>query len=94
MRFFGFLFIYALLIPSGLLAQKLDDSFNPIVKSVPIVRSVFLQSDDQVLVAGDICLAGDKSVSPLVRLKADGTIDESFNAPDFGKDKIRKIIST
>lgn len=93
MRFFK-VFIFSLFISTCLLGQKVDNSFRSTVKSVPIVRSVFLENDDDVLIAGDFCLADDKSVSPILRLNADGTIDESFKAPNFGKDKIRNILST
>jgi len=69
------------LLPNG----SLDNSFNVGNGANGPVRSIALQSDGKVIVAGDFALFNDLTVNGIMRLNSDGSLDDSFN-PGAGAD--------
>ncbi|MCD0470040.1 delta-60 repeat domain-containing protein [Flavobacterium sp. JAS] len=71
----------------GLYAQqgKVDDTFNTLDNGLNgdgfdnTVRTLSMQSDENLIVGGDYLSLNGMPVSYLTRLKLDGTIDESFS---------------
>lgn len=66
---------------------SLDESFNPGTGVNGIVRSVALQSDGKVVIAGEFTAVNEVPRNNLARLNADGSVDASFD-PGFGSDAI------
>ncbi len=71
----------ARLLPNG----SIDNSFNVGNGADGPVRSIAVQSDGKVIVAGDFTLFNDLTVNGIMRLNADGSLDDSFN-PGTGAD--------
>ncbi|MCX6904852.1 MAG: hypothetical protein NTW03_15500 [Verrucomicrobia bacterium] len=66
---------------------SLDTGFNPGLGADAPVRSMAVQSDGKILVAGDFYTFNGYSRSGLARLNQDGSVDTSFN-PGWGADGI------
>ncbi len=64
--------------------QVIDEGFLPIIKGAPRVFAIEMQPDDKVLLAGEISVVGTTPVNRLIRLNAEGTLDNTFNTEDFG----------
>lgn len=56
-----------------------DSAFAPGTGPVGAVRSIALQSDGRILIAGEFTLVNNVQRAYLARLNADGSVDESFN---------------
>ena len=66
---------------------SLDESFNPGTGANGAVRSIALQSDGKVLIAGEFTQVNGVERNNLARLNSDGSLDTSFN-PGSGADGI------
>ncbi len=62
---------------------SLDNSFAPGTGADGFVRAVALQSDGKVIVAGDFEFFGNLNVNGIMRVNADGSLDQTFN-PGLG----------
>lgn len=67
----------------------IDTSFNIGSGFNNRVWSIAVQEDRKVLVAGDFTSYSGSTVTRLVRLKQDGTLDPDFSPPTFNNDVIR-----
>ncbi|WP_239023064.1 T9SS sorting signal type C domain-containing protein [Flavobacterium endoglycinae] len=76
---------------------KIDITFNTLDDGLKgdgfndVVRALYLQPDENLLVGGDYLSLNGSSVSYLTRLKPDGTIDENFNTGTGFNGKIYAI---
>jgi uncharacterized delta-60 repeat protein len=68
-----------------------DSFFNIGSGANDIVRSISLQPDGKILVVGDFTVFNDQFVNYIVRLNADGSIDNSFNSGAGADNKISSI---
>ncbi|MBC8001738.1 MAG: hypothetical protein H7X97_04035, partial [Opitutaceae bacterium] len=76
------------LLPSG----TLDTTFNVGNGADGPVRSIAVQSDGKVIVAGDFTLFNDLSVNGIMRLNSDGSLDDSFNPGTGADDTIWSVV--
>lgn len=84
----GFLLITHL---SGI-AQLVDPNFNPKIYGVPKVYCHEVQSDGKILLSGDFVRFGDESVGSIIRVNADGTLDDTFSITnEIGDKRIDRI---
>jgi uncharacterized delta-60 repeat protein len=74
--------IFALFTPLlSVKAQTMDPTFTPYLGGASIITSMAVQDDNKVIIAGTFTGFGStKHQSNLVRLNADGTIDETFES--------------
>ena len=70
----------------------LDQDFNPSGGANGVVRSVVLQPDGKILVAGEFDVLGGFSLSRIGRLNPNGTVDSNFS-PGAGPDDVVSAIS-
>ena len=72
---------------SGQAAGEVDSSFNGAayanLTNQGSVNAVKFQPDGKILIGGQFTEVQGFSASGLARLNADGTVDKTFNAPDF-----------
>jgi uncharacterized delta-60 repeat protein len=63
----------------------LDTSFNSGTGAVGIIRTVALQPDGKIIIAGTFGIFNDQIVRRIARLNSDGSLDSAFNAavPNF-----------
>lgn len=71
--------------------QEIDPAFKPTLGGAVNVRDAVLQSDQKLLVLGNIILAGNESVGQLIRLNADGSLDLTFTLDPAIEDIINEI---
>ena len=66
-------------------AGEVDPAFNAAVQETTLgsVERILVQPDGKLLVVGNFTVAGNEARSNIARLNADGTIDSTFNPPDF-----------
>jgi uncharacterized delta-60 repeat protein len=57
-----------------------DASFDPLFGSVTQINSIFVQADGKIMVGGSFLGVGGFNRQNLVRLNANGSLDDSFNA--------------
>ncbi|HSK70338.1 MAG TPA: FG-GAP-like repeat-containing protein, partial [Pyrinomonadaceae bacterium] len=60
---------------------SLDESFNPGIGPNDIIDKIVVQADGKILVAGFFDNFNGKELRGIVRLNADGSLDNSFNVP-------------
>ena len=74
------IFLLVTLIMGTASGQKLDLTFHaPLPIRAAYINAVVVQPDGKILLAGDINFYGTQRVPDLIRLQADGTLDESFS---------------
>jgi uncharacterized delta-60 repeat protein len=61
---------------------SLDTNFNAAIASGGVVYAVALQTNGQILIAGNFTSIGGVGVTNVARLNANGTLDSSFNPGD------------
>lgn len=61
-------------------SQSLDTSFKPIFASQGIVNDIVVQPDGNILIAGYFDRYSNTAANSILRLKPDGTIDQTFNS--------------
>src|SRR5690349_14156568 len=67
-------------------SQVIDPNFNsPLPLAKAEILSVRVQPDRKILLAGDFDQFGNQFKNTLIRLNADGTLDNSFNYPLAGQ---------
>jgi uncharacterized delta-60 repeat protein len=64
----------------------LDTTFNPGVSANAVIRSIALQADGKMIIAGDFTTFNGVSRNHIARLNADGSLDTTFN-PGTGTDE-------
>jgi uncharacterized delta-60 repeat protein len=68
-----------LVVNSGLAqAQRLMDDFKPVIKGYPNIYSMEVDEVGRVYLGGIFTMIGDQQASIMVRINADGSLDESF----------------
>lgn len=63
---------------------SLDASFNAGTGANDTVNSLLLQPDGKIIVGGTFTTFNGANIRMLTRLNADGSVDSSFTAPEFG----------
>ncbi|MGW8184632.1 MAG: Ig-like domain-containing protein [Candidatus Moraniibacteriota bacterium] len=58
----------------------LDTTFNPGTGANSYVKSIAVQSDGKILIAGEFTTYNDVTVNGIARINTDGTLDTSFNS--------------
>lgn len=77
---------------STLTAQVPDtDFYSPVPVRIAEIDAIKVQPDGKILVGGDIKFFAEQSVQNLVRLNADGSLDESFTFSHEGSYKVVDI---
>jgi uncharacterized delta-60 repeat protein len=79
----------ARLNPDGTLDTNFNASVtgqfsNPLSTTVPVINSIAIQPDNQILVGGMFTSVNGSAATNLARLNPDGTFDGSFSASAFG----------
>ncbi|MGI8787576.1 MAG: FG-GAP-like repeat-containing protein [Pyrinomonadaceae bacterium] len=81
--------LFALLLVSSAIyaAGEVDPTFNVAVQitTTGSVEKILVQADGKLLVVGNFTVADNTARSNIARLNADGTVDTTFNPPDFYK---------
>lgn len=73
-------FLLVALVTSTTSGQKLDHTFQtPLPIRSAYINAIVVQPDGKVLLGGDIKFFGTQRVHNLIRLEADGALDESFS---------------
>ncbi|WP_295452288.1 hypothetical protein [uncultured Thiodictyon sp.] len=72
---------------------QLDPTYRPIAGAIPDVRSLALQADGRILVAGDFWLVDGVPQSKLTRLNTNGTLDASLTPPATVGGPINAVLS-
>ena len=62
---------------------SLDPSFSAPLQDIGVARDYHTLSDGRIMIGGSCRLIGSEQVRSLIRLHADGTLDESFNLLNF-----------
>lgn len=60
---------------------SIDESFNPNASVSGTVHAIAIQSDGRILIGGNFLKVNGEARGYLARLRADGTLDSSFNPP-------------
>lgn len=68
-----------------------DQSFSSPIDQIAWVESMLLQDDGRIMIGGNFDNLGGQSLSGLARLNNDGSIDPSFQPPEFD-DEVLAII--
>ena len=79
-------FLIILILSFGVYAAgEVDRSFSAAVQNFPdgAVRIIVKQADGKILVGGTFTVANNSGRVAVVRFNPDGTVDQTFNAPDF-----------
>ncbi|MEQ8243076.1 T9SS type A sorting domain-containing protein [Fulvivirga sp.] len=58
--------------------QIIDPNFKPKLKGLPQIRFMKVLPDDKVIISGDLSSVDDIAVNRIVRLEADGSLDQEF----------------
>jgi uncharacterized delta-60 repeat protein len=82
--------------PAGRIARlntdgSLDQSFNPGSGADQLIRTMVVQPDGKILCAGDFARFNGVKAAGIVRLNADGSIDETFNVGDGVEGYVNKL---
>lgn len=100
-RFF-FLLLFILITRNFLSAQKIDVSFNHPTTQIEditrfsqydaVVRSIAVQPDGKIILGGGFRKYNERNRSNIVRLNADGSIDEEFIVNDGFEGRVETIV--
>lgn len=82
--------------PAGRIARlntdgSLDQSFNPGSGADLLIRDMVVQPDGKIICAGDFAKFNGVKAAGIVRLKPDGSIDETFNVGDGVEGYVTKL---
>ncbi|MEQ8470776.1 MAG: T9SS type A sorting domain-containing protein [Marinoscillum sp.] len=77
---------------SGLRAQVLDTTFKaPLPQKQGVATAIGIQPDGKIIVAGNIHYFNERRIFGILRLNADGSLDESFEYRSASYQQLRKI---
>lgn len=80
MKSFYMLAVCLVLNISLICAQTIDESYHGAIPVRPAkIKAIKVQPDGRILLGGDITFFKKQTVNNLIRLNADGTLDETFN---------------
>lgn len=86
MRTFLLLALFAIINPSLLSGQQLDNNFHsPVSVRASYITSLVKQPDGNILVGGEIAYHGNIPTNNLIRIRPDGTLDTSFSFASVGE---------
>jgi uncharacterized delta-60 repeat protein len=88
--------ISAVLFSSVRAAGEVDPTFDAAVQDTITgsVETIVVQPDGKLLVGGNFTVANNSARSSIARFNADGTIDQTFNPPDFYKGTVTYIFAS
>lgn len=80
-------FISAALFTAVHAAGEVDPTFDAAVQELTpgSIETIVVQPDGKILVGGNFTVANNTARSSIARFNADGTVDQTFNPPDFYK---------
>lgn len=66
-----------------LFAQNVDPSFKPVIKGIPYISAIHTLTDGKIIIGGEVSSVGLTPTRAVLKLNADGTMDQTFQSSIF-----------